>query len=623
MNRLSRNFKFKKKKQPKINKEHSKQKNSQLNSDRAISSRRKLSNNNENLLEKTETLANDSNKKSKNSSYLNCVIQFVIKSMFLNHSHLFKSENSLNIPINPINEANTSKVLYQKFENLRNTKTSLIGSILSWRSLSDTSTPTFSYQILRPLLVINLWDLSFSLLLNLCTESLAYSTPYLTKLFVGAIIYRGGVSFLAIFVILISITCFFLASIFKENSEFLRKRAKSRSSVILRQIFYEKIKAANYRFLLDAEPNFVSHLIFHETERIVQFVGALPICISAPFSFLQMYIGLFMIIGYRAWLPSTIYLMLLALTVLMKVNNVKRKNRYSHMNSKRTLVLDELIPNIYRTKLYSMESSFEKLLIKIRINELSALKIIHLFDSLIEFISIMVPISCSAASVVYYNISSGKVLSVEGTYAVVSILVVTAVSFAQVSTAFEQYEYHKDSITAFKLVLEKIIEKGDEKKTEDEINLEKSSPLSKFRRSVQRVNHRFTMRAFESELTYLSPFGDMTPQKRKLPSIGTIKAPINQKRKAINNFQRLSDLGKSKKFKSSLSLYQNNQSGGELAVSISNADFYVDFTTSKQILKTFFSKHFISDSQEEEQLTELFQHLEMNTIARSFKYSKS
>ena len=188
----------------------------------------------------------------------------------------------------------------------------------------------------------------------------------------------------------------------------------------------------------------------------------IPTCIASPFSFVIICFFIYHEIGFRLWLPCTILFVLLNITIVMKIKNVERKNLYSHMSSKRALVLNEMIPNIKIVKLYSMESLFGKVLMKIRASELRALRIIHFNDSILSFIDIMMPILCSAASIAYYNVSTSSILSIEDTYAIVSVFLVSTMPFRAVSNVFDKFGYYKDSMEAFKLFMEKIIEKGED-----------------------------------------------------------------------------------------------------------------------------------------------------------------
>lgn len=292
-------------------------------------------------------------------------------------------------------------------------------------------------------------------------ETFSYVLPYFTKLLIINIRKTESVTWVGILIIMLNVFIFFAMGVLHENAKFYKNKVKAKSGQILRSIFYHKLKTANYRFLHDADASFISQIIFHEIERIQEFIGMIPICCSSPISFFVIYMFIFLEIEYRAWLPGTIFLILLLVTILMKIKNVKRKNLYSHMSSKRALVLNELIPNIKIVKVYSMESIFEKVLMKIRANEIKSLTVIQLLDSIIGFIDIMMPILCSATSVAYYNVSTGNVLKIEDTYVIVSVFIVSSVPFRAIGQAVDKYGYYQDSIQAFRLFLEKIIEKDE------------------------------------------------------------------------------------------------------------------------------------------------------------------
>lgn len=60
----------------------------------------------------------------------------------------------------------------------------------------------------------------------------------------------------------------------------------------------------------------------------MNFIAMIPSVISSPISFIVSYIFIYIQIGYRIWLPSTIFVILLSFLILLKLYNVKRKNFY-------------------------------------------------------------------------------------------------------------------------------------------------------------------------------------------------------------------------------------------------------------------------------------------------------
>lgn len=187
----------------------------------------------------------------------------------------------------------------------------------------------------------------------------------------------------------------------------------------------------------------------------------IPSLISSPISFVVSYIFIFLEIGYRIWLPSTIFIILLSFLVLLKLYNVKRKSFYQNMNSARGSIIDEMIPNIKLIKLTSSEKIFEKVLMKVRLEEVKALEKIHTVNSFNNFIEMMMPILCSIASIAFFNISTGRVLSVEDTYAIVSVLYISSTPFNNLTTIFEKLGYFWTSHKAFAYFIQNVIEKND------------------------------------------------------------------------------------------------------------------------------------------------------------------
>ena len=51
-----------------------------------------------------------------------------------------------------------------------------------------------------------------------------------------------------------------------------------------------------------------------------------------------------------------------------------------------------------------------------------------------------------------------------------------------------------------------------------------------------------------------------------------------------------------------------------MAVRISKANFFVDYKTSKEILKIFFSKRFVASISDENMMQEIFNHIEKEAL---------
>lgn len=147
------------------------------------------------------------------------------------------------------------------------------------------------------------------------------------------------------------------------------------------------------------------------------------------------------------------------------------------MNSARASIIDEMIPNIKFVKLTSSEKIFEKVLMKVRNEEVKALKKIHTMNSFINFIEMMMPILCSIASIAFYNISTGSILNVEDTYAIVSVLYISLTPFRNLTMIFDKLGYFLTSHKAFNFFINNVIEKND-------------NVLANFQEAVENFNER-------------------------------------------------------------------------------------------------------------------------------------
>jgi hypothetical protein len=99
---------------------------------------------------------------------------------------------------------------------------------------------------------------------------------------------------------------------------------------------------------------------------------------------------------------------------------------------------------------------------KVRMEEVRALEKIHRMNSFINFIEMMMPILCSIASIAFFNISTGSVLNVEDTYAIVSVLYISLTPFKNLTLIFDKLGYFLTSHKAFTYFIHNVIEKNDQ-----------------------------------------------------------------------------------------------------------------------------------------------------------------
>ena len=423
--------------------------------------------------------------------------------------------------LKPFPEKMKIENLHKKFTKFNNEK----------RSYSADSLATY---ILGPIIKVVKRDMTYACILWVVQSCLIYFVPYFTKLFLKEVKTNGlnisAVSYM-IFVLFLS----FILGLIDQHAQDHTNKTKAAASQILRGCFFQKLKNSDYRFMFDAEAGFISNMVNIEITKIVAFIGMIPTCISAPLSFFISYMFIYAEIGFRIWLPSTIFLCLLSLSSLIRVLIEIKINRYSTLNSKRADVFVELFPNIRLVKLYSLENMFIRILGRIRANEDKALGVIHFLYSVVTFLEMMMPVVCSLTSIVFYNLSTGTVLAVEDTFAIVSVLGVSLRPFKSLSKTFQKFAAYSTSKNAFTFYLDRVIEKND-------TSIDFYEVVTK--------ELKFT---FETE--------------------GNEIMTYNQ----------------------TLSTPRNNLEG--YSILMENCKFYVDFTTPKQVIKTVLTKEFYEEEE--------------------------
>ena len=448
------------------------------------------------------------------------------------------------------------------------------------KKIQNRSQNTFANHLLYPILRTTSKDMSIAIILSFIYNILAFTPPFLTKQLLDELIYKSAVTLRCVYLVAMITVGVTLQSILFQNQEYYRKKAKAASSQILRGVFYQKLKNADYRFLYEADAGFVSDILHVEIDRMADFIGSIPNCVTAPVSFLISYVFIYVEIGYRVWLPSTIFLGLLSLSILIKTYNVRKINSYVVMNSKRADLLNEMLPNIRAVKLYSMEYFFLALLKKVRSSEAGTLRFIHFTESVVSFVEHIMPVMCALGSIVFYNRSTGTVLGIRGTYSIISVLAVTVKPFKRFSRAFERFEFYLASRFAFKYFLDKIREKRDFSSDTEAIWNEMKDPEPPKRARAKKDS---------------SPKTKFEELRRRRKSV--IKHGI------LNNFG-LGVMG------------FHPESQNYFAIYLKDCSFYVDFRTPRKVLKMVLSKKILDLSKKSNTVNQLKQHHEELKLKR-------
>lgn len=327
-------------------------------------------------------------------------------------------------------------------------------------------------KISLPLLYVIRWNLLICTTLKLLAVIISYLIPFFARSFVKNMISKKEFSFESLGSMFGVVVALLLIGVLHENGSLYKGKCKASSAQIIRGIFYNKLKNSNYLFLRSVNHAFITNFLNFDIDNILWFIGHIPILLMAPISiFLNFYI-VYSRIGYIAWLPSTIFILMLSTKLLLFSEIQRLRTRYSTFNSERSEVLHRYLTNIRWIKIQQMESRFNKVLLKIRHQELKNLRSIHFLESSVSFIDQMMPILCASASISYYNYSQSRVLSVIDTYQIVALFTIFSSTFTEIGKIFNSFSYSRLSLKGLRVFYEQI------PNVLDEISLENKPKLS-------------------------------------------------------------------------------------------------------------------------------------------------
>ena len=220
--------------------------------------------------------------------------------------------------------------------------------------------------------------------------------------------------------------------------------AKTGIGQSLRTLLYKKLVNADYNFVKVADPSLLSRLIFFEFKYILDFIGVVPGLVSSPLAI--MFSGVLVIINLMNLnifivIIFTLAQILLFLLLLNYLNTevTKGRDKYSAIESKIAIKVQELITNIKDVRVNCYENYFHMELLAIRKQAEKALKQIHSFKGFIEFILILTPFLFSCVIVLFYNtIYSENRIETGKTITIISMMVAVTIPLRAFSDALKK-----------------------------------------------------------------------------------------------------------------------------------------------------------------------------------------
>jgi len=412
----------------------------------------------------------------------------------------------------------------------------------------------FDYALITPILRIIKHDLILSGIYKTIQVILEYSITLLIKYYLKQIKRDDKDYVLVIGYVAAILMVNLCTGLVREKAIDHKNKSKATASQILRGLFYNKLKKANYRFLEDADASFISNVLFYEIDKIVDFLGDIPSLLTIPISIVLSFIFVYLQVNYMVWLPLQVFLILLGTKSLIQAKYIRLRISFSVVNAKRAMLLHQIGPIIKDIKISCQEDVYIKQLEDIRLEEYKLLNKIHFLKSVISSFDLIMPVFCGVATIWLYNEAKDEFLSIEDTYQIISVFSICSKPFEQVSDTWSMFSFFHSSYKALKFFLDYTIEKDD---------------------------------------TLLNGLLDIciNMKRSETDPIETDSAT------KLNNSQEIQ--------KESLNNLDENTLREEHAIKITRGEFSIDFTTSKKVLRLFFSKNFAELEEEDEAYSRL------------------
>ena len=323
--------------------------------------------------------------------------------------------------------------------------------------LEPSSGPKY---ITQPIIKYILPNLRRAVILNILFTMFSYTFTYNLRFFTTDIKNNKGFSIWQLVSVVSMGFLTLIQGIIKENSNSYTAKSKAATNQALRAIFYDKLKNCNYNFLKEAEISFIAKMMFEEIISISNFYGLIPDLISLPFSLITSFILIYQFIETLVWVPFTIIFVFLMALYVLKTWSVGHRDFFSKMSSNRSYLLNEFL-TLQKNVIYdNMESQFEELLLEVRKEEMQTLRTLHMNESFIDFILVLMPIVCSSSSIAFYNwVNKNRdILDASKTYSIVATFNVFSGPFGNIGRALDFFARYNKSVENFWLFIKLIKE---------------------------------------------------------------------------------------------------------------------------------------------------------------------
>ena len=96
--------------------------------------------------------------------------------------------------------------------------------------------------------------------------------------------------------------------------------------------------------------------------RIIEYVGTVQVIVASPFAIIASFYLIYQYINVYTFIPYGIIFILIVILSIVNDISVKKRHKFSKWGAKRSVILNQVIPNIKMVKTNSMEHYFLRLL---------------------------------------------------------------------------------------------------------------------------------------------------------------------------------------------------------------------------------------------------------------------
>lgn len=199
---------------------------------------------------------------------------------------------------------------------------------------------------------------------------------------------------------------------------------KTLTGQILRSLFFQKLNRANYVFSFIADTSLIAKMNFFDIDAFINFIGVVPTLFAAPSAliFAIGFIAVSLDIGWYVWIMVGVFLIASVLILIFNYIIIVKRKDMNFTSSMRNMILSEMIPNMVRIKLHSLENFFKRKLDENRVSELRNTKIVHFFSTLMHFCFYASPLVASCSAISVYNVLHPVNLNTDLAYFIIIIV---------------------------------------------------------------------------------------------------------------------------------------------------------------------------------------------------------